>query len=234
MEDFDKWTVPELKALLMQYDIYPNEIKGTGKNNNVIKADLIKTVKNVIKRDIKRDIKTEINASIDLNQDVCYNLLLKADINDTVNLCSVNKSCHLACNVTFWKNKIQNDFNINIPENINPKTINEWVFLYKQITKVYRLDNLDIYIKFKVTDNVLYDIHNIFSSSDLYFIQSAEKRDVIKEQFIRSRVQRDLIDVQYTELGENDYYTINTEISKNKFIEILIIILYYYPDVNLQ
>lgn len=237
MEDFNKWTVPELKALLLQYDISPNEIKGTGKNNNVIKADLIKAVKKVIKREVKRDIKNETKnnvKTIDLNQDVCYNLLLNADINDIVNLCSVNKSCHQACHVNFWKTKIQNDFDINIPENINPKTINEWVFLYKQMNKlVNRLDNLDIYIKFKVTDNVLYDIQNIFSSSDLYFIQMAEERDVIKQQFIRSSLDDHLIDVQYTEVGEHDYYTINTKINKDKFIEILITILYYYPDVNL-
>lgn len=47
-EDFSKWTIPELKELLLQYDINTEYMKGSGKNNNMIKKDYIKISKKII------------------------------------------------------------------------------------------------------------------------------------------------------------------------------------------
>lgn len=41
MEDFNKWSVSDLKEYLLQYDITAKDIQGSGKNGNVIKTDYI-------------------------------------------------------------------------------------------------------------------------------------------------------------------------------------------------
>ena len=45
--DFHRWTVKELRAYLLQYDIHIKDIQGTGKNGNVIKEDLIRTINEI-------------------------------------------------------------------------------------------------------------------------------------------------------------------------------------------
>lgn len=45
--DFNRWTVKELKEYLIQYDINIEDIQGSGKNGNVIKLDLIRTIEDI-------------------------------------------------------------------------------------------------------------------------------------------------------------------------------------------
>ena len=40
--DYDRWLVKDLKELLLSRDINLKTIKGSGKNGNVIKADLVR------------------------------------------------------------------------------------------------------------------------------------------------------------------------------------------------
>lgn len=47
--EFESWLVSELKELLLQYNITPKDIKGTGKNGNVVKKDLVRTAKKITK-----------------------------------------------------------------------------------------------------------------------------------------------------------------------------------------
>lgn len=44
-ENFNKWSVKDLREYLLQYDIIDEDIKGTGKNGNIIKSDLVHTAK---------------------------------------------------------------------------------------------------------------------------------------------------------------------------------------------
>lgn len=39
MDNFNTWTVNELKEYLLQYDITTDDIKGTGVNGRVVKKD---------------------------------------------------------------------------------------------------------------------------------------------------------------------------------------------------
>ena len=47
--EFDSWYVNELKEYLLQYNITPKDIKGSGKNGNVVKKDLVRTAKKISK-----------------------------------------------------------------------------------------------------------------------------------------------------------------------------------------
>lgn len=46
-EDFNKWSVKDLKEYLLQYDIIEDDIEGSGKNGRIIKADLVRTADNL-------------------------------------------------------------------------------------------------------------------------------------------------------------------------------------------
>ena len=56
--DFDSWLVPELKEYLLQYNITPKDIKGSGKNGNVVKKDLVRTAKKTSKFSPKKPTNT--------------------------------------------------------------------------------------------------------------------------------------------------------------------------------
>lgn len=225
MEDFNKWTIPELKTLLLQYNITPKDIKGTGKQGNVIKSDFIKKVKKTLKHESTN------NKYETINEDICYNILLQSNIENISNLCYINKTCYKSCNDNFWINKIKQDFNISVT--IKPENITKWIFLYNQIKKVYGILDKSartIDIKFNVTDDVLYRIAFIFTPFDIDFIYYGEKYDIITYQLVRITSENNFVDIQYTELGKKDHYTIHTEIDKNKLIDILIILFYYFPN----
>lgn len=59
MEDvnFNSWTVKDLKEYLLQYDIRAQDIKGSGKNGNVIKKDLLKAANKMNKKNNKTEKK---------------------------------------------------------------------------------------------------------------------------------------------------------------------------------
>lgn len=233
MEDFNKWTIPELKTLLLQYNITSKDIKGTGKHGNVLKADFIKKVN----KTIKNIEPTVIDNFETINEDTCYNILLQSNVENISNLCYINKTCYKSCNDNFWINKIKHDFNISVT--IKPENITKWIFLYNQIKKVYdilegnRITRI-IHLKFNVMDDVLYRIAFIFPPSDINFIYMGEDYDNITDQLIRITYENDLVNIQYTEVGKNDYYTINTKIDKIKLTDILIILFYYFPNTNIS
>lgn len=54
----DSWFVPELKEYLLQYNITPKDIKGSGKNGNVVKKDLVRTAKKISKVSSKKQTNT--------------------------------------------------------------------------------------------------------------------------------------------------------------------------------
>jgi len=47
-EDFKKWSVYDLKDYLLQHDIITSDIEGSGKNNRVMKNDLIRFAKKIL------------------------------------------------------------------------------------------------------------------------------------------------------------------------------------------
>jgi hypothetical protein len=98
MEDnFNKWTVSDLKNLLLQYDI--TDIKGSGKNGNVIKSDLIKTVKKVLKNEQSY---IEIHTDISLPMDVMAEIINISDVETIINLCQTSSMMKNQCNEAFW------------------------------------------------------------------------------------------------------------------------------------
>ena len=173
---------------------------------------------------------------MNLHRDVYYNILLASD--DIINICYANKTLYNICkDVNFWKEKIKNDFNITI--DIIPETVEKWIFLYNQIIKINDIYNnsaiKNIYFNFNPMDDVLYRVYDYFSDRDFNFIRTAEEYDRIKDQFIRIEYKPDFKTyIQYTEVGKKDYYTIYTELNKNKIINFMIIILYYFPEVDIK
>jgi len=48
-QDFNKWLVKDLLEYLAQYNVDKTDIQGTGKNNNVVKHDLVRAARKVTK-----------------------------------------------------------------------------------------------------------------------------------------------------------------------------------------
>src|SRR5688572_423076 len=96
-EDFGTWLVTDLKNLLLQYNITNKDIKGTGKNGNVVKKDYIKKNKKIIKNDT-------INIKdINLDTVVWHQILLNLPYQELTNVCMVNINAMNACqNNLFW------------------------------------------------------------------------------------------------------------------------------------
>lgn len=105
LEDFSKWKVNELKEYLLQYDITPKDIKGTGKNGNIVKNDLLKAIKklnkNITKNPQNFTIPEELSNATSFqftgNNDVDIHILRNLSSYELANLCTTNKYIQKLC-----------------------------------------------------------------------------------------------------------------------------------------
>lgn len=91
-ENFSKWTVKDLKEYLLQYDIITKDIKGSGKNGNVLKQDLIYTAKTIG----KQHVITNHNKA-EIPDDVVVELVKHMKTYDRLEFCSTDKHIHTLC-----------------------------------------------------------------------------------------------------------------------------------------
>lgn len=130
-EDFNKWLVSDLKTLLLQYDIEDSDIKGSGKNGNVLKKDYIQAISKINFNPLK---------SNQINKDIWYNILLQLDYKDLKNTCLTDKNAvHVCNNKAFWENKFKYDGLILIGK--VPQTLEEWRKKYKYASMVTNKTN---------------------------------------------------------------------------------------------
>ena len=106
MEDFNQWLVADLKNLLLQYDILPT--KGTGKNGNVIKADLLRAVKKLKLNDMLKNVIDKYDIP-NLPEDIMMEILSKADINTIEQYCYTKKYQKICHDVNYWISLFERD-----------------------------------------------------------------------------------------------------------------------------
>ncbi len=98
MENYDTWKVHELKELLLQYNINIQDIKGSGKNNNnVLKADIIKTIQKSPEE--KLNIGNYNFLPNEMIKEIAYHL----DLDDILSLCTVEKRSNIVCDKELWE-----------------------------------------------------------------------------------------------------------------------------------
>jgi hypothetical protein len=130
-ENFNRWTVKDLKEYLLQYDIVMKDIKGTGKNGNVVKNDLIHAIKKLHKNDMLQNDVSFIGLDDlpNLNNDILINIAIKLPIDDVQQLTMTNKDFYnIYSSPSFWVNKYNYD---NLPLLEKHEHIADWINDYK-------------------------------------------------------------------------------------------------------
>ena len=203
MENFNKWQVLDLKNLLLQYDITTKDIKGSGKNGNVVKSDLIKTIKKVIKNDnsfnnlydkLVDDIPEKYNPLNGNNQlplDIMTEIIKISDVKTVVNLC--NSSTTIQCDEKLWT------YIANREEMPIKTTSKAWI-------KEYLYHEREVEILLQMLKDGLMIIVNL-PKDYLYFFEGTN-----------------------TLVFLGDSYLINSVIIKD-MTDILMKLLYTYPDI---
>lgn len=125
-ENFNSWTVKDLKEYLLQYDIKPSSLKGSGKNGGVIKKDFIKAAKKIgEKSDI---IKTEkidrIDFVLPLEEDLITEVYNNCRIYDKLTLCKTNKKYNNLCK----HDKDINTYKFNLHQRITKDISHNYIY----------------------------------------------------------------------------------------------------------
>ncbi len=124
--EFDSFLVSDLKEFLLQYDITTSDIKGTGKNGNVLKKDLIRKAKKVYKSNIIYN---------DLPYDIIKEILLISDIETIRNICLTQKHFNLCYDYQFWKIIFNRD---HLPLYEKQNSYIDYINVYKKISNVVK------------------------------------------------------------------------------------------------
>lgn len=184
-EDFDKWLVHDLKTLLLQYNITNIDIKGSGKNGNVIKKDYIKMAKKLPKNDVDKN--TIIDNETNLDENIWFNIMLNLNDEDLINSCFTNKTSEKVChNNFFWENKFKYDHLtlFNIPQNLN-----EWLKEFKKSSVAHTLAIKllsDFTLKFTQYNLTQYHVDAVYKIMlirllyEIYDILSTKIKQIIK------------------------------------------------------
>lgn len=198
-ENYETWKVSDLKEYLLQYDITTKNIKGSGKNGNVVKKDLIRTVKKINKKETQEVITQQIQPNnITMNNDVINYIYSNVnDIDTIINICTTNKAARIMCsNKVFW-NPILIANDLHLPQ-IEYKTAQEWIqYIQKEVKIKEKINNIlnimDKYIKrfksniknennilniFNKHKNILHDYHgNVRPPTDVTLIFYSSDKD---------------------------------------------------------
>ena len=193
MENFNKWQVLDLKNLLLQYDITTKDIKGTGKNGNVVKSDLIKTIKKVIKNDISIINENHVNP---LPLDIMTEIIKISDVKTVINLCNSSTTLQKYCDENLWA------YIANREEMPIKTTSKAWIKDY-----LYHEWEVEILLQ------MLKDGLTIVVSLPKDYLYFGEGLNVL--------------------MYMNYHYVINNNIiDDNKMANLLMKLLYTYPDVS--
>src|SRR5438445_3529228 len=145
----------QLKELLLKRGVSDKDIKGSGKNGNVLKSDREKHYKKIQKstqtksklitvkdKQYTEDMLYEMIQYYEsrfnikqpyINNDALYTLLLNTDINEIKNTCSINRLNSSICSQKqFWELKFNHD-NIPFITNKDFTNVNDWVKEYIKI-----------------------------------------------------------------------------------------------------
>ena len=221
-ENFNKWLVSDLKQYLLQNNIELDTIKGTGKNGNVVKNDLIKTAKKIKSNFISTqsesttpipvkdgslmpniDILPLVQDNLDLPMDIINEILNISDVNTIINFCNSSMLYQKHCNKQLWEK-------IAIREGMPIRTtVNEWIkeYLYHQYEVNILIEMLknEIFIDFNLpTPYLLFKFKNILNYNGNYTI-------TIYKGNYRNRIM----------------------VSEEEMIKLLMKLLYQFPNVYL-
>ncbi len=210
-EDFNQWLVADLKNLLLQYDILPT--KGSGKNGNVIKADLLRAAKK-IKKDRYNQINTYDAINPNLPEDIMMEILLNADIKTIEQYCYTKKYQKICNDVNFWKSLFDRD---DLPLYEEPMTTEEWINMY------YKMDSIVNEV------NLLLKLINKEGLND-FEIRTIEKD---KYHVLDISIIADRLFVYYLEDNKVRLVNQNSEmtVSLTDYENLLIKLFYFYPDL---
>lgn len=202
--DFNKWVVPDLKTLLLQYNIDLNDIKGSGKYGNVVKADLVKAVKK-IKMNTELLMSNEDNDFLNLPIDMINEIINLLDVNSIIHFCNTSLTFNKYCTEDLWK-KIAIREEMPIHTANGGSTVTEWIkeYLYHQ----YEVNILIQMLKDKVLMAI--DLPSSYLSFD-------------KENII-------LYNGYILDTGYN-YFINNTKFSEQEITQLFMKLLYQFPNV---
>ncbi len=213
-EDFNTWLVADLKNLLLQYDILPT--KGSGKNGNVIKIDLLRAAKK-IKKDRYNQINTYDAINPNLPEDIMMEILLNADIKTIEQYCYTKKYQKICHDVNFWKSLFDRN---NLPLFETPTTTEEWINMYYKMGNIINEVNLLLKLINKKRLNT-FDISNI--ADDKYHILDIP---IVKDRFF----------VYYLKDNNVQMFsqTNKMTVSLTDYEKLLIKLFYFYPDLYIS
>jgi hypothetical protein len=165
--DFNAWLVNDLKLYLLQFDVTSNDIKGSGKNGNVIKKDYVRAAYKIYKLDLKSHIK---------------NISKKSIITSNIS----NISNEFPLELTDIVPNIVNYLDMTTIRSLNKKYHMEHSLqniIYNFIIKNTNYDNLTKDVDEDDEDDE--DISNYFSTEEEFKMYQKEKIDILDEQMLQ-------------------------------------------------
>lgn len=154
-----------------------------------------------------------------LPDDVIREILYKSDINTIINYCTTNKYQHICNDNNFWKYIFQRD-NIKMIE--NPTNTQEWITMYKRTSDAQKEALVLETLPRNITSGV-YEFHITGNFNDYFkkYDDSLPKTN----KFYTNMYSKDGMLRYY---GRKDKF-----ITKEEFYQLLVDILYFYPDVTI-
>lgn len=165
--EFDSFLVSELKEFLLQYDITIRDIKGTGKNGNVLKKDLIRKAKKVSNIIIYNDLPTDIMKEI----------LLVSDIDTIKNICLTQKHFNLCYDYQFWKLIFDRD---HLPLYEKQDSYMDYINIYHKMSKIVK----EVDIIFHIIEDFNIDYLTIKTSTSTFELNDLDKKLLIKTLYL--------------------------------------------------
>lgn len=217
MEPYHFMNRNELLRKLQQQDKYSNVSQkniGTNKTINNLRAELEVLEEN------------ELKTIPLLPDDVIKEILYQSDINTIINYCTTNKYNVICNDANFWKMIFQRD---NIRILLHPTNAKEWIELYKRTLDAQKEALVIETLPFTLTRGV-------------YKFQITGRFD---KHFYKYAGFLPKVNIFYTNMGtgyvnmRTDYVVLRSDgynnklISKEKFYNLLVDLLYFYPDINI-
>jgi hypothetical protein len=244
MESFDDWTILELKDYLLQHNISMKDIKGSGKNGNVVRKDLIKVLKKIHRNDIKSSklsfklfkkspkqsqqnsyIKSTYSTDIQLNDDILYEIMLNASIDVMKPLCLSSHSLYNICQDNdFWQKKLT--YHSLPPLYKSPTTMDEWI---KEYTKLFLYQHHIIkFINRMLELNVFYIICEGVVKNMIWYDFDITNKNALKITFF---IEDNYIGFLST-YEDVESSTLMIQRTHQQLINDFTLLLYYSPDVK--